>query len=257
MSALRFLEKISEDEYLVAKRKRGLGILFFLMIICGFCSSVVSAFCLLFIRGLDFETIITILGFIVGGIVIFALGIHAAVVYFKTPKIAITFKRGNFYFGKYLKCNPTKLGDISSSQDGTLYFSVNGEKCVYHYIANVSDVAVVIFNIKRDYTQYIYAKKKREQEEKSQPAATQNIEQPKQIIQPVQEEQPVQPVELEQSEEPELVEEAEQFEQPEQVEESEQAEPSEDFESFENIELSAFADKIELPDMPDLPDLPD
>ena len=257
MSALRSLEKISEDEYLVAKRKRGLGILFFFLIIYGFCSSVVSAFCLLLIGEFNFEVIITLLGFIVVGIVTFAFGIRATVVYFKTPKIAITFKRGNFYFGKYLKCNPTKLGDINARQDGTLYFSVNGEKCVYHYIENINNVEAVILNIKRDYTQYIYAKKKREQAEKSQPAATQNIEQPKQIVQPEKEEQAVKQVELEQSEELEQVEEPEQFEQPEQAEEPEQAEPSEDFESFENIELSSIADKIELPDMPDLPDLPD
>ncbi len=150
MSAiLRSLYKISENEYVVAERKRGLGVLFLFLIIFGFFYLFVGILCLFFSL-LDYEVIA--MG--ISGLICFIVGICESVRYFKVRKIAITFKKGNFYIGKKIKCSPIKLGDISvklagqhtnrTYKYGTLYFSANGEKHSLSYIADVEIAQEII-----------------------------------------------------------------------------------------------------------------
>ncbi|MDE7452791.1 MAG: hypothetical protein K2N22_00095, partial [Clostridia bacterium] len=165
MSAvLRTLDKISENEYIVAKRKGGLGVLFISMLIYGSGSTAGFSFWLFFGSFDSTITFLYVLGFIGLGFIILIAGICLTVQYFKTPRYPVTFKKGNFYFGKKLKCNPMKLGGIcgdpakpdlyNEMKYGTMYFSINGERHKFRFVAELDAVGVTIAKIKDEYTRY-------------------------------------------------------------------------------------------------------
>lgn len=234
-SVLSKLDRNANGEFIVAKRKRGIGAIFLFGIIAGADLIVSGLVCLLF-GVLDFEVaIMAILG-----IPMLILGIVNSAKYFSLPKYAITYKAGAFRLPKKTTCKPSEFGDISIKKtqnlvivqiySGTLYYSVKGEKRVMHYIADIEQVEADIVQIKREYTQSLYGEKIK-QSQSAQPVKKEEVNPPEEVI-PT--EQPVQAAQLEQAA------------QPEQTEVKECKEKSEQLTEAENIKL---------PDLPDLPDI--
>ncbi|MDE6105381.1 MAG: hypothetical protein K2G38_06860 [Clostridia bacterium] len=234
-SVLSKLDRNANGEFIVAKRKRGIGAVFLFGIIAGADLIVSGLVCLLF-GVLDFEVAIMA----VIGIPMLILGIVNSAKYFSLPKYAITYKDGAFRLPKKTTCKPSEFGDISIKKTqnlvivqiyaGTLYYSVNGEKRVMHYLADIEQVEADIVQIKREYTQSLYGEKIK-QSQSAQPIKKEEVKPPEEVIPTAQPEQPVQ---------------AAQPEQPEQTEIEKRTEKSEQLTEAENIKL---------PDLPDLPDI--
>ena len=237
-SVLSKLDRNANGEFIVAKRKRGIGAVFLFGIIVGADLIVSGLVCLLF-GVLDFEVAIMA----VIGIPMLILGIVNSVKYFSLPKYAITYKDGAFRLPKKTTCKPSEFGDISIKKTqnlvivqiyaGTLYYSVNGEKRVMHYLADIEQVEADIVQIKREYTQSLYGEKIK-QSQSAQPVKKEEVKPPEEVVPTLQ---PVQAVQLE---------------QPEHTEQTEQTETEKREEKSEQL---TEAENIKLPDLPDLPDI--
>ncbi|MDE6613445.1 MAG: hypothetical protein K2K28_02705 [Clostridia bacterium] len=163
-SVLSKLDRNKDGEFIVAKRKRGIGAVFILELIGGLHCIVGGLVCFL-LGVLDFETVIIA----VLGIALLILGIFNSVRYFSLPKHAITYKNGIFRLPKKTFCKPSELGDISIKRtqnlvfvqiySGTLYYAVKGEKRVMRYISDIEQVEEDIAQIKREYTQISFSEK--------------------------------------------------------------------------------------------------
>ena len=275
-SILRSLEKTKDGAYIIARKKRGLGVLFFFLIIGSFVSFVIG------VAGFFFGVIaLEAIVFGIVGLVLFGAASIHLIRYFKMPKIVITFKKGNFYIGKKIKCNPMKISDITvkraehkqnrqyennqfrevQSTSGTLCFIANGEKHELDYLDEVEYVVWRMVKIQKEYAAYLKNKEKRENEQLAE--LQKPTEQTETINQTELSGEVEQPEQAEPVEQTVAIAEPESLEQPEHAENSEQIEESEEFEqeafggSFEQKELYEIANNIELPKMPDLPDLPD
>lgn len=134
------------DEEVVAK-KANFAVGFIIFMAIGLIITIVGI--VGFINPKDSSDLATLIGFIVGALIIIAAMVAGLISYFKTPKVFITYKDGKLHFADGTECAPheiehvlvkiTRTNGIESSTGG-LVITVYGRKIEYNAVKKVKAV---------------------------------------------------------------------------------------------------------------------